>query len=127
MPPALLRLGQYMLVVAMFAACGGHWLVLQSVAWSEMIVEYSKTDTLSVAVEKTFDGQHPCGLCKQIASSSKKEQTRQALVMASKLEFVQIAAATPLPPERSGPRLVAQDCFSPARRDAPPVRPPRIG
>lgn len=127
MPKALLRLGQALLVFAMFAACGGHWLVLQSVAWSEMIVEYSRTDTLTVAVEKTFDGQHPCGLCKQIASSSQKEQKRQALVIASKLEFVQLETATLVLPEGTGPLHAAVNWFAPACAEEPPVRPPRLG
>jgi hypothetical protein len=123
----LLRFGQYLLVLAMFAACGGHWLVLQSVAWSEMIVEYSRTDSLTVAVEKTFDGRHPCGLCQQIASFSKKEQKRQALVAASKLEFVDLTPTAPIVPKRARPAFATIDCFSPARWEQPPVRPPRLG
>jgi len=50
-------------VLLLFWATGGQWLVLQSIAWSGMIIDYSKTDHLCGAVSKTFDGDHPCRLC----------------------------------------------------------------
>ena len=126
MPKPLHRLGQYLLIAAMFAACGGHWLVLQSVAWSGMIVEYSRAANLTVAVEKAFDGQHPCGLCKQIQTGKRNEQKRDAQVIVSKLEFYYVATPTLVLPESEGWLQSVADRFSLPRAEQPSVPPPRL-
>lgn len=56
---------------------GLHWSFLQSVAWVGMIVSYSQTDSLSVALEKTFDGRHPCKLCHFVKDGQQQEQQKQ--------------------------------------------------
>lgn len=86
MPAPVLRFGRFVLIVAMFCAIGGHWLVLQTVAWGGMMIEYSRADGLSAAVEKTFDGQHPCGMCKVIAKTRQGEKKEAALVIVTKLD-----------------------------------------
>lgn len=53
--------------------CGGHWGVMQVIAWSNMIVDYSAQDGLIEGAKKTFDGEHPCCMCKAIAEGKKKE------------------------------------------------------
>jgi len=45
-----------------------------------MVVTYSQTDTLTRAVEKTFDGQHPCSLCKEIAREKGSEQKQDTQI-----------------------------------------------
>jgi len=40
----------------LFAMLGGHWLVLQSVAWTRMLADFSRQDSLPAAISKTFDG-----------------------------------------------------------------------
>lgn len=126
MPKVLLRLGQYLLIAAMFAACGGHWLVLQSVAWGGMIVAYSRTDGLTVGVEKTFDGQHPCGLCKAIEKSKGSEQKRDAQVIVSKVELFYAAVPALVQPVRESWMQSVADCFSDARAEPPSVPRPRF-
>ncbi len=59
------------MVLGLCAALGLHWFALQSVAWVGMLVHYSSCGSVASAVEKTFDGKHPCPLCKAI---SKAEQ-----------------------------------------------------
>lgn len=55
--------------LAMFAIAGGHWAVLQSVAWAQMLTDYARASgSVVTAVEQTFDGEHPCDLCRRIAS-----------------------------------------------------------
>ncbi|MGH8100001.1 MAG: hypothetical protein ACREIW_01790 [Chthoniobacterales bacterium] len=56
-------LGRLLLVIALSLAVGLHWVVLQSVAWTAMLVKYAKRQSLQVAVCQTFDGDHPCSLC----------------------------------------------------------------
>ncbi len=57
--------------------CGGHWGVLQVVAWSKMIADYSAQDGLIQGAAKTFDGEHPCRMCKAIAEGKKQESKEQ--------------------------------------------------
>jgi hypothetical protein len=56
------------------AGTGAHWGALQSVAWTRMLAENLRTVLFADAVVRTFDGQHPCSLCKVIA---KREEIRE--------------------------------------------------
>ena len=75
-----------------FIAClhlmGGHWLALQGVAWVTMLVDNSQESSLVDAVSKTFDGQHPCKMCKQISAGKKAEKQSELPLQIKKLEFV---------------------------------------
>jgi hypothetical protein len=44
-------LGRLFLVIALTLAVGLHWVVLQSVAWTAMLVKYTKQQSLCVAVD----------------------------------------------------------------------------
>ncbi len=69
---------------------GLHWALLQSVAWVGMIVAYSQDASISEAVTKTFDGNHPCPLCKAIKSAradERQNEAKQNLKPGSKLEL----------------------------------------
>ena len=57
--------------------CGGHWGVMQMVAWANMIVDYSAQDGLVEGAKKTFDGEHPCCMCKAIAEGKKQESNNR--------------------------------------------------
>ena len=61
----------------MFFAAGGHWAVLQTIAWSRMVIDYSKTTSLVTALSDTFDGDHPCPMCKKIAKGKQAEKREQ--------------------------------------------------
>jgi len=45
---------------------GGHWGMLQVVAWTGMLIDYSRDATFAEAWCKTFDGEHPCAICKKV-------------------------------------------------------------
>jgi hypothetical protein len=119
------RFGHALVVFALVVSVGGHWAVLQSVAWVSMAVHFAQTDPLIVALEKTFDGKHPCDLCKVVQqgktsktpSDSPKVQTRLDLCLFERPAFLQCA----LPHLRPTPPRMP--CFG--RADAPPVPPPR--
>ena len=82
------KLGHVLLIVALLAAVGGHWVVLQSVAWTNMLAENLRTDSVTAAFEKTFDGQHPCSLCKVIKEGKKTEKKTELPMPLKKIEFV---------------------------------------
>jgi len=52
---------------------GAQWWILQSVAWSGMIVSYSAESGFLRGVERTFDGEHPCPMCKAIQQARESE------------------------------------------------------
>lgn len=79
----MLRVTGYPLIfLAMFSIAGGHWAVLQSVAWAGMIIEYSKNSTLGAAMTRTFSGKSPCEMCKAIEVGKQKEDRLPASVKA---------------------------------------------
>jgi len=76
-----------LIALALASSIGLHWTVLQTVAWAAMIVSYSQEAPLGEAVAKTFDGQHPCTLCKQIAKGKRSEKKSDYKFELKKLEF----------------------------------------
>jgi hypothetical protein len=122
------RLGQTACLLAAFVVAGGHWAVLQSVAWVGMLANYSGQHGLVAGVSKTFDGQHPCGLCKTVEEGQKQEGEKLPLVKSDK----KTDCLTPRPlaslPIRTwfthAPPLWQADLRS-ALRDDEPTPPPR--
>lgn len=120
------HLVRWLLVLALSLSIGLQWAVVQGAAWVRMIASYSKEATISQALAKTFDGSHPCKLCKaaQRGESTQKKQDAES----SLAKFVLAAPETEpfvVPDGASG--------VEPARRfvegrwsQAPPVPPPRF-
>ena len=73
----LARFGKFIVVVALVTTTGLHWAMLQSVAWTTMLADNLRTQSLTEAVTHTFDGKHPCCLCKAIAAGKKSEQKKE--------------------------------------------------
>ncbi len=69
----MIRLVHALIALALFTAANLHLPALQVVAWTGMIISYSKDRTLADAVSMTFDGEHPCPMCKSI----KKQQSER--------------------------------------------------
>lgn len=122
------KLARLLMVVAIVSASGGHWAVVQSVAWTRMLVEDASGSSLAQAIQKTFDGQHPCDLCKSIASAKAKEkrQTFGASDAAKLLLFFQPSAVTILRYQPTAWQAVRSDAVG-QWREAPEAPPPRIG
>jgi len=66
---------------------GAHWALLQTVAWTAMLADNLCTHSVKEAVTETFDGKHPCCLCKAIAAAKKSEKKADLSFQAQKLEF----------------------------------------
>jgi len=119
------RFGHVLMIVALLAASGAHWAALQSVAWTTMLAENLQSTSLSQALVKTFDGKHPCPLCKSVAAGKAAEQKSDFTVELKKLEYPPAPArfvfVTP-----AQFRLLPQVNFSAeALPHEPPVPPPR--
>lgn len=65
------------LVTALYLL-GGHWGMLQMVAWSQMLRDYSRTEDVFTALKFTFDGEHPCEMCLKIELGRQQEQKDQS-------------------------------------------------
>jgi len=82
-----LRLSKYLLIVALATSIGLHWMILQTVAWTTMLAANLSCENFSTAVSNTFDGQHPCCLCKAIAAGKKSEKKSDSALGKLKLEY----------------------------------------
>ena len=108
---------------------GAQWAVLQSAAWVGMAVSYSiKAGSVTEGLSETFDGEHPCPMCKLVAEgkSSEKKDPKDAAKVKIELfaqQYTVLAFASLTAPEL--PRAV--DETAPARHVSPPVPPPRCG
>lgn len=113
-----------MLVCGLCLSVGLQWMVLQGVAWTGMLISFSKDGTILEAMGKTFDGAHPCPLCCAVqqgqsetedpGSTDVKKQdavlfARQALVPPAPGEMIFMVLVTP--PAESW----AQLCWEPPR------------
>ncbi|MCX6857809.1 MAG: hypothetical protein NTV80_23230 [Verrucomicrobia bacterium] len=72
------RLSQILVVAALVVSIGLHWAVLQSAAWVGMAVAYSvEKGSLTEGLSDTFDGDHPCPLCKAVKQGQDSESKSQ--------------------------------------------------
>jgi hypothetical protein len=114
-----------LLIVALVAMTGGHWVLLQSVAWATMLAENLRCGSVEQAVTRTFDGKHPCPLCKAIAAGKKPDKKKDSLLALQKFEFppasenlwLNLPSSFDAPP----PPVV----FPRTHIQSPPVPPPR--
>ncbi len=113
--------------VALLAiSLGLHWIVLQTAAWTDMLVTNSRSDSLKGAIERTFDGKHPCKLCRLVQEGRSGEKATETQAPSAKLE-APVPAATGI--LLFAPLMAALDpgafpCPE-SRSQTPPLPPPR--
>ncbi len=122
------RFARILVLLAAVQILGGHWAVLQSVAWVKMVVAYSQDESLPVAIAKTFDGTHPCDLCKVVTAGRDAEGKSPIAKDVLKFKFEAVVArAISLPPPPSAPRrFFASPVFPADVFFIAPVPPPRL-
>lgn len=112
----MLAAARWMMVLGLVVSIGLHTVVIQSAAWAGMLVSYSlERGSVAQAVSETFDGEHPCALCKLAKETEgtpaddrqapKAEQDLKFHLIAETVEAIVISA--PPPPEypvRAGAR-----------------------
>jgi hypothetical protein len=76
------RIGVLLCSLALLQILGGHWAFLQTGAWVGMLVQYSQQVGLKAGLAQTFDGAHPCPVCKAIQNGKKQEQKKAPLLNA---------------------------------------------
>ena len=118
------RYPRWLIVSLLIVAVGAHWTVLQSAAWIGMLASNLSTTSIREAWSKTFDGKHPCKLCKVVHAGKSAEKKQDNQKPQTKLDLMLIC----------GPRVVfgwLRDSMQPeplaavlSRNDSPPLPPP---
>jgi hypothetical protein len=103
-----------------------HWVALQSIAWTTMIVSYAKQQSLRAAIVRTLDGAHPCSLCHAVSKGGNSERKSDLQSPTPKIDLICVEATMPM--------VTAFVPFVYPRRNfsfseighSPPVPPPRL-
>lgn len=121
----LVRGTRALIVLALVFSVGAQWGALQTVAWAAMLARHLRSESISQAVCQTFDGRHPCCLCKAIATAKKSEKQKSLPVQTQKLEFPPLPATVALMVPSAVPAVPAPNSFIPPVCLTPPTPPPR--
>ena len=123
---------QILMIFIVVCSSSSHLAVLQAVAWTGMLVENVQSgDDLEDAVAKTFDGEHPCGLCHLVEDATKsggeeKEEAPLPTVQVLDLKLLPLDRVALLPPAPVRLGMEFDDLFSVPRAFVPAVPPPRV-
>ena len=113
-------------VVLLSLSLGCHWALMQGVAWVTMFADHVRTEPVPVALTKTFDGEHPCEICKVVQAGRAAEKQDAAQLKLEKLEPVPLASPYVLDFPEAAPVLAPPTAKIWQDRTAvPPVPPPR--
>ena len=106
---------------------GLHWVVLQSVAWTAMLIERTRDTSFAVAVQTTFDGQHPCKLCQVVEAGKSAEKAPSASLKLPPIEISSLAdSAVSILPQQVELPSPRRDLSWISRSECPPLPPPRL-
>lgn len=90
-----------------------------------MLVENARHEPLSVAVAKTFDGDHPCDLCHAVAAGKKSEKKSEALPTIVKMDLICPIRIARFSPGFTRTRITSFVDRAATRIEEPAVPPPR--
>ena len=120
------RLPQILVVAALVVSIGLHWAVLQSAAWIGMAVAYSVEKGVIEGLSDTFDGAHPCPLCKAVDEGKQDKEKTGAKSPIKKLEVLIVRRISIIQPNGVSIQYASLD-ERPVLRESVPLRaPPRI-
>jgi hypothetical protein len=131
----MLRLTCHLRFFAVLLAClsiGLHWSAVQVVGWVGMAVEFARTRPVADALEMTFDGKHPCNLCKLVQNYGPLSDLAPQTPPESNSELKLLVASiweNPLPSLNAPAEIVAfpdELGVASMARQRPPVPPPRV-
>ena len=121
-------------IMALLSSMGGNWLMLQSIAWTNMLWSYTHTSspastvTVKNAVKMTFDGKHPCNICKKIVKAKTKEKPVPSLILAqvAYYPFPKLSGVLHLFPLPFQYEVIISGVGKLAQPLGPPLKPPRF-
>jgi hypothetical protein len=119
-------IGRAVTILALCCAIGLHWIALQSVAWTTMLIQNAKCAPLPTAIARTFDGSHPCSLCHIVNKGKDSERKSDLQPSAPKIDIICMARPIRLLPPFADFEHAAQDFSFSESGHSPPVPPPRF-
>ena len=119
------RFAKIFVVAALVLITGAHWAALQTVAWTTMLANNLCEQSFTEAVSRTFDGEHPCPLCKAIAAGKKSEKKSEAIAPTFKMEFPPVAEKFALISPKPLSIFSPSEFFADSSSLKPAVPPPR--
>ena len=121
------RGAKWMLIGVLMVSIGMHWALLQSIAWTGMLIRYSQEGrSVATALAMTFDGKHPCKLCRVTESGRRSGSPVNQVVPIQKIDlFAQDFPAVWTPEARLTSVALPSAATWEGRSSAPPVPPPR--
>lgn len=126
----LRHIAKLLVIGALFVSVGGHYVLLQTVAWGNMLFSYSQNESFAEAARKTFDGDHPCEMCKLVKESREKENQRKPQAKAEAKLDVVLPVAVRLKTPAGDPHSAELPPYGRSIhefRGPVPHRPPRLG
>jgi hypothetical protein len=118
--------GRIATIFALCCAIGLHWFALQSVAWTTMVIEFSKHVPFRTAIAQTFDGAHPCSLCHAMNAGKNSEKKSDLQSPIPKIDIICLARTLDLIPPCASYEYAAIAFPSSENEHSPPVPPPRL-
>jgi hypothetical protein len=118
-------IGRIVTIFGLYCTIGLHWFTLQSVAWTSMIIDYSKRGTFCQAIVQTFDGAHPCSLCRVVNKANSTEKKSNLQLLTPKIDMICTKRAVPVVPPIPYVDYAAGDFSVFKIGESPPVPPPR--
>lgn len=91
-----------------------------------MLIDYAQRTSLTKAIEQTFDGQHPCDLCKRVIAGHHSEKKNDTATVKAKPDLIcalQSLAIVPPSCDCEFPGVILADAIS---ISSPPTPPPRV-
>ena len=122
----LRKASRLIVILALLASVGGHWALLQSVAWTRMIIERTHTDSFATAVQTTLDGEHPCDMCKRITEGKQSERQEEKVQVQVKLDMLCELRLIAIEPPSQPINFPSGPTEGTPRAECPPVAPPRL-
>ena len=118
---------QWVVIGLVGMSLGFQWTLLQSVAWTVMVLDRSAEMGWVQALETTFDGQHPCALCKVVRKGRDSQQQQTVVISLAKTDMVagDEVLAVAAPPTVCVGHIVAHDEYAAFKAFPPPWQPPR--
>ena len=125
-PAIFSRLSRLLVVLALLVSIGGHWALLQSVAWTRMIIKRTQEASFAGAVKDTFAGDHPCALCRRIVDGQQKEQQPEKSPLSVKVDLLCERRLIAIAPPFEALNFPSSPTEGTPRAERPPVPPPRV-
>jgi hypothetical protein len=119
------HVGRIVTIFALCCAIGLQWIALQSLAWTTMLIDYSKRAPLCQAIAQTFDGGHPCSLCHIVNKGKNSEKKSDLQSPVRKIDMICASRSGHLIRLFLPFKYTVRDFCSSQIGRSPPVPPPR--